>query len=108
MKPRADPVDAQAWLTRAKSNLRLAELGRKEGVLLEDLCFEAQQAAEKALKAVCVHYSIEFPRTHSLVLLMDLIESAGAQLTPDVKSAGILTQYAVEARYPGWGEDATQ
>ncbi len=43
----ADPTDPHAWLTRAYSNLRLAEKGRGKDVMLEDLCFNAQQAAEK-------------------------------------------------------------
>jgi HEPN domain-containing protein len=44
----ADPTDPQVWLERAKSNLLLAEKGKRKGVMLEDLCFNAQQAAEKA------------------------------------------------------------
>jgi len=52
MRPE-DPADPQAWLLRAKSNFNLAEKGgRLKGVLFEDLCFNAQQAAEKALKSV--------------------------------------------------------
>jgi len=38
------------WLMRAFSNLNIARRGAAEGIFLEDLCFEAQQAAEKALK----------------------------------------------------------
>jgi HEPN domain-containing protein len=72
MKPK-DPTDPQAWLLRARGNLNLAEKGgRLKGVLLEDLCFNAQQAAEKALKAVCLAYEIEIPKTHSLIHLMDI------------------------------------
>lgn len=50
----ADPSDPRAWLARAYSNLRLAEKVQGKEVMLEDLCFNAQQAAEKALKAVCL------------------------------------------------------
>jgi len=42
-------ADYLVWLQRAESNLNLAKKGKLEGVMLEDLCFEAQQAAEKAL-----------------------------------------------------------
>jgi HEPN domain-containing protein len=75
-----DPTDPRIWLVRARSNLRLAEVGHRQGVLLEDLCFEAQQAAEKALKALCVRDGLDFPRTHSLVVLIDILESAGLSL----------------------------
>ena len=50
MKRRTDPTDPLAWLARAKSNLRIAELGSGQpGIFLEDLCFDAQQAAERVL-----------------------------------------------------------
>ena len=48
---RFPPDDAREWLRRARSNLSQAEGGvRLPGVCLEDLCFQAQQAAEKAMK----------------------------------------------------------
>lgn len=104
-----DPTDPQAWLARAKSNLRIAELARGQpGVFAEDICFEAQQVVEKALKALCVHLGLDFPKTHSLVLLMDLLASAGLQIPPEVEAADVLTQYAVQARYPSLGESASQ
>ena len=53
MKPpeRFPPDDPREWLNRARSNLVKAR-HRMPEVYLEDLCFEAQQAAEKAIKAV--------------------------------------------------------
>ena len=47
---------AKEWLKRAKSNLARAKAGKvSEDILYEDLCFDAQQAAEKALKALYQH-----------------------------------------------------
>lgn len=40
------------WLRRAKSNLFRAKQPKHEEVFWEDLCFDAQQAAEKSLKAL--------------------------------------------------------
>lgn len=40
------------WLGRAKSNLARARQPKPDEVFWEDLCFDAQQAVEKALKAV--------------------------------------------------------
>ena len=102
------PDNPTHWLARARSNLLLAESGLQNGVFLEDLCFEAQQAAEKALKAVCVFRDIDFPKTHSLTALAALLEQAGDQLPPDVSEASILTSYAVQARYPDWDEAVTE
>ena len=47
------PDDPREWMNRARSNLALAK-NRVPGAYLEDLCFEAQQAAEKAIKAVMI------------------------------------------------------
>jgi HEPN domain-containing protein len=48
---RFPPEDPREWLNRARSNLAIAR-NRVSQAYLEDLCFEAQQAAEKAIKAV--------------------------------------------------------
>lgn len=103
----ADPSDPHTWIVRARSNLNLAENGRGKDVMLEDLCFNTQQAAEKALKAVCLFKSLDFPRTHSITHLLDLIEASGVAIPEIVKSADILTQYAVQTRYPGPVEEIT-
>lgn len=39
--------------------------------------FHAQQAVEKALKAVLAARSVEFPRTHNLAQLLDLLREQG-------------------------------
>jgi HEPN domain-containing protein len=108
MNAASKPDNPRDWLARARSNLLLAESGRQHGVFLEDLCFEAQQAAEKALKAVCVFCKVEFPKTHSLITLAGLLEQAGVQLPPEVREADLLTSYAVQARYPDWDEAVTE
>ena len=74
---------------------------RVEGAYLEDLCFEAQQAAEKAIKAVMMKRNIEFPYVHDLGRLLTLLEQAGEGVPPAVAKAGELTPYAVDTRYPG-------
>lgn len=90
------------WLTRARSNLAKAELGRTPDVLYEDLCFDAQQAAEKALKGVLVFLGVDAPRTHSIVYLLRLIEESGKARVPEgLRASAVLTDYAVSTRYPG-------
>ena len=103
----ADPSDPRAWLERARSNLLLAEKGKRKGVMLEDLCFNAQQAAEKALKAVCLHHNLDFPKTHSISRLLDVLEAAGIKIPKQVQTADVLTQYAIQTRYPGPVEEIT-
>ncbi|MBE3577175.1 MAG: HEPN domain-containing protein [Limnochordales bacterium] len=65
---------AKEWIRYAQSDLRAAERLLADDLVLAGIsCFHAQQAAEKALKAVLVLYGIDFPRTHDLVLLSRLL-----------------------------------
>ena len=79
-----------------------------KGVLLEDLCFNAQQAAEKALKAVCLSRGMGIPKTHSLIQLMDILEAGDIEIPENIREADILTQYAVQSRYPSIMEEITR
>ena len=95
-------TDPREWLSRARSNLTRAG-NRLAGIYLEDLCFDAQQAAEKALKGVLLSRDVEFPYVHDLAHLLHLLESHGEPIPPDVRRVGRLTPYAVATRYPGPG-----
>jgi len=101
--------DPKEWLRRSRSNLARAKADRKlPEVLYEDLCFDAQQAAEKAVKAVLVSRKISFPKTHAIMDLLSLLHQAGLIVPEDVRQAALLTGYAVQARYPGISEDVTE
>lgn len=96
------PDDPREWLKRAKSNLAGVKAGKtSDDILYEDLCFNAEQAVEKALKALLVHRNKPFPKTHSIHTLFSLLEETGINIPEDILEAGMLTEYAVETRYPG-------
>ena len=61
--------------------------------------FHAQQAVEKALKAVLDFKGIDYPNTHNLLLLVDLLNAAQLPCPADEKSLVLLIRYAVEGRY---------
>ena len=65
--------DPRKWLERARSNLLLAKTN-PENVFLEDLCFEAQQAAEKATKALLIYFDRDYPYTHDMAELLTLLQ----------------------------------
>jgi HEPN domain-containing protein len=100
---RYPPDDPREWLNRARSNLVQARALQPE-VYLEDLCFQAQQAAEKALKSLLLRRQGTFPYVHDLALLLDLLEKGGEEIPPRVRETARLNQYAVAARYPGVAE----
>jgi HEPN domain-containing protein len=89
---------AQQWLAKAVEDLGVA------GIILESAtgarwaaCFHAQQATEKALKAVLVAAGTDFPRTHVLERLADLL---GDVELVDRSVLIDLTPWAVAGRYP--------
>lgn len=103
-----DPTDPSESLRRARSNLVRARAGRPSPeVLYEDLCFDAQQAAEKAIKALLVQRHVRFPKTHDLLDLLTVLDRSGLPIPAEIREADALTQYSVETRYPGLGEDVT-
>ncbi len=106
---RRAPNDPREWLRRAKSNMAKALVGINiPEVYLEDLCFDAQQAAEKAIKALLIHLGQDFPHIHDLAALLARVERAGLKVPDRVKKAARLTDYAVAARYPGAFEPVTR
>lgn len=98
------PDDPEEWLSRSRSNLLQARIGQ-EGVYLEDLGFQAQQAAEKVIKAVLIHLGVEYPYRHDLGALLTLVIQAGVTV-PDKTARW--TRYAVAGRYPGLMEPVTE
>lgn len=90
------------WLERAEEDLAVAR-----HLLTEDLPyyaaigFHAEQAAEKFIKAFLVARQVEFPKTHDLGRLLDLVATIDASLSADLGGAVGLTDYGVDVRYPG-------
>src|SRR5262245_60772554 len=94
---RFPPDDPSEWPNRARSSLIKAREGAAfPDIYLEDLCFDAQQAAEKAIKAVLLHLGVGFPFVHDLALLLTRVEQAGQVVSEPVRAAAALTDYAVE------------
>lgn len=103
MPPRYEASDPREWLNRAHSSLALARV-TGPGIYLEDACFNAQQAAEKAIKAVFVHRDWEFPYSHNLRRLLELLQAQGLEFPAHLRDAERLTVYAFLTRYPGGPE----
>jgi HEPN domain-containing protein len=94
------PDNPAEWITRAKSSLALAAAGTP-GVLYEDLCFQAQQAAEKALKAIFVARKIPYQYTHDINALLSGLDQQGIEIPGQMWEAVTLTSFASNTRYPG-------
>jgi HEPN domain-containing protein len=106
-RERFPPEDPREWLNRAQSNLVHAQM-LADGIFFEDLCFDAQQAAEKSIKAVMIARGIDFPYVHDLARLLKLLEKDGEQIPPEIWESQRLTRFAFETRYPGASGPVTQ
>lgn len=101
------PGSPDDWLRHARSDLLLARQQVPPEVLLAMLCFHAQQAVEKSLKAVLLAHGTIFPYTHDLAQLITLVKHAGLPWPDVLDTAAELSVYAVGTRYPGAYGDLT-
>lgn len=99
---------AKNWLKRAKSNLVRAKMTKPEDVFWEDLCYDAQQCVEKSLKALLIFHQVKFRYVHDIGELLKTLKVNGVSYPDDFNEAVILTDYAVETRYPIVSEPLTE
>jgi HEPN domain-containing protein len=88
------------WIEKAEEDLLVVhQLIEAESTALGTIGFHCQQAAEKFLKAFLIYHSIEPERTHNLEFLVERC----AGIDPGFVGIDLLnlTDYGVEARYPG-------
>jgi len=72
--PEPSSNEAALWLVKAADDLAVAEVVQASPIGANwAACFHAQQAAEKALRALLVLLGIDFPRTHVLERIADLL-----------------------------------
>lgn len=92
--------DHGQWLAYARSDLAAAKalLANPEHYPRQ-VCYLAQQAVEKALKAALIREQIDFPFSHDLDRLRNLLpETWRVKVAfPDLAE---MTIWAIEARYP--------
>ena len=86
------------WLRQAKRDYQKATLDFEHG-FYEWCCFTAQQAGEKALKALYYRMN-QSVRGHSLVHMLEGLASQMAISEELYHCARILDRYYQEARYP--------
>jgi len=90
---------AQALLKKAANDLVAASATLSTGQALDTVCFHAQQAVEKSLKAILALHGIEYPWWHDLGELLELVRPLASELIPFEDQMFRMTPYAVEARY---------
>ncbi len=111
MKPREEARRdlVRQWVAKAEKDFDLSHHLAGEGYFYrEAIAFSAQQAAEKFLKAFLISHQIDFPKTHNLGELLDLVSRIDTALAERLSDATALNPYGVEYRYPGDFPELTQ
>ena len=100
---------ALALLDKAEHDLVAARATLATGAAMDMVCFHAQQAAEKSLKAVLALKDVTYPWRHDLGELLQLVCTHYPTLNLPAEDLIALSPYAVEARYnDAWTPDPTE
>lgn len=95
------PEIVQAWLDYAEGDLRLAAQGlRGANPPYHTICFLAQSAGEKFLKAYLISTGWELKKTHDLLELLKYCALRQADFARLVEDAALLNDYITAGRYP--------
>jgi HEPN domain-containing protein len=91
------------WAEKAEGDYTTAgrELRARRQPNYDAVCFHAQQAAEKYYKAFLQERGAVFPKTHSLIELLELCLPLDASFEFQRDLLVRLDRYAVRYRYPG-------
>jgi HEPN domain-containing protein len=98
----SDPDDWAVWVAKSENDLLNIDNNLAAAdVPWDTVCFHAQQAAEKLLKALLVARGEVVPRTHDLSALLGRCQAAGFDVASISDDCQRLQPYAVLTRYPG-------
>jgi len=91
------------WVKKAEDNyVSAVALARRRSRPVPDVvCNQCQQCAEKYLKALLVRHHIEFPKTHDLTQLKDLVMQVDVDIQLINGNLATLNPYGIDVRYPG-------
>ena len=90
---------ARQWLAYAEENLACARLTAANGYYNPALQ-NAQQAVEKALKALVIEKGLEFRKTHSVQELRDMLANAGVPVGLTDENCELMDSIYLPSKYP--------
>lgn len=94
-------AEATTWMSKSRRDLdSAARLFEGLPPYRDTAAYHCQQSAEKALKAYLTATATSFPKTHDLVLLLELASKSSPELARLSEAAVVLTPYSTLYRYP--------
>ena len=91
------------WVVKAEEDLYSADLLLRAGEhpMPGNSCFHSQQCTEKYLKAFLVENEIDYPRSHQLMVLLELCAGLDESFLEISQLCRRQESFAVAVRYPG-------
>ncbi len=97
----SNPDEPVGWVAKANNDLLNIDNNLSATRIPWDtVCFHAQQAAEKMLKAFLISRGMVAPRTHDLSMLLTQCSVHEPAFLSQEHDCRLLFRYAVESRYP--------
>ncbi len=91
---------AETLLRKAAADEALVDKILDDPAIADELVgYHCQQAVEKLLKARLVELGVNYPKTHNLQALVELLEAQGKHLPAELADVDLLTPYATIYRY---------
>jgi len=102
--------DAKAWVNFAQRDYDVAvHLSKTFHPLpVENICYGFQQTVEKALKAIIIYNTGDYPRTHDIGMLYRLCREYTDEIDLASSITRTLTRFATKSRYPDDVHDFTE
>ena len=99
---------AQEWVRRAKSNLTLTSWPKLEQILLGRFVFRSRADCAESHQGSASVEGSKVQVCSRQAELLTLLEQNSVTIPETVRAAAALTDYSVEARYPGPFEPVTE
>lgn len=93
------PYRYKGWIRQARFDLEAAEISFKNEYF-EWACFQSEQSAEKAFKAVIAFSGIKPPKLHKLSLLIRFVKNIRPETKRSFIQIDTLQAFTFVSRYP--------
>jgi HEPN domain-containing protein len=84
------------------SNIDIILSSNRDKLPLDTVCFNAQQAIEKAMMALLAFHGRDISRSHDLIKLLNDIADLVPELLVFSEKFETITEYGVSVRYPDY------
>ncbi len=101
---RFNKVLIKEWVNKAEGDFAAAlalNKSKRKNKFYFVIAFHCQQTIEKYLKALLISRKIDFPKSHDLIQLLNLLKIKDPLLEGIKKELNILNPFAIDFRYPG-------